>query len=259
MAESLCRRSSGSKNKELDDAFIAWDELCKLQAKHRFRDMRLGCRVVYINLDRDTHRRENFERCAQDANVKVCRMSGIDGATHDFTDAEIALFEKSDFQWQECKGVAACALSHLRAWEAFLFTDDQCWIVCEDDIEVHQCMHDFEYDRLPRTSLTWLYHTRERQETDDNLVPMRTPKWFGQGSAMYALTRSAAAFLIDTVYWEGFFRAVDWVMIDKSSYISSFLHYPICGTLNTRLGSTIEAINMKKDEASCGKEQVVNF
>ena len=94
MAESLCRRSSGSKNKELDDAFIAWDELCKLQAKHRFRDMRLGCRVVYINLDRDTHRRENFERCAQEAHVKVCRMPGVDGSTHNFTEAEIALFEK---------------------------------------------------------------------------------------------------------------------------------------------------------------------
>ena len=105
----------------------------------------------------------------------------------------------------EKKGVAACALSHLRVWEAFLFTGDEYWIVSEDDVEVLECIRKFEYAHLPKGSLTWLYHRCVPQGVNEKLVPMRTPTWFDQGSTMYGLDRSGAVFLKDTVYWHRFF------------------------------------------------------
>ena len=104
MAEELLQKRSGSEDKEIYEAFLVWEELCKLQARRRHQDFRLSCRIVYINLDRDTHRRENFERCAQDARVKNYRMPGIDGSAHTFTEAEIALLQKKGFSMARMQG-----------------------------------------------------------------------------------------------------------------------------------------------------------
>ena len=70
----------------------------------------------WINLDQDTNRKQYMERILSENNIKNIRISAILGGLHKI-DKELA-----------------CTHSHLKAIRAFISSNEEIGIICEDDL-----------------------------------------------------------------------------------------------------------------------------
>lgn len=149
---------------------------------------------LYINLDRHTERRRDFERRHRDA-MQVCvfeRVPAVDGRLH-FAPSEDALK----------RGEKGCIASHRQAWTHIHDAGKAFGVVLEDDAKLddrYTAMSDTLMDEaaqvcarplvfLDRT--TWTDTSRE-PAVSDHLHRVTEPS---HGTHAYALARETAEFL----------------------------------------------------------------
>lgn len=130
--------------KEKVEANRRWVEGMSWQEQSRkFLNHVLGfsaIRMHYINLARREDRRRFFlEQCAAQGipEAWVCRFEAVDGSTHVLSAEEQRLFSRCDFLgFPSVRSIIGNQLSHFRIAEreAQRLADDECCVVCQDDI-----------------------------------------------------------------------------------------------------------------------------
>ena len=117
---------------------MSWQEQSK-----KFLNHVLGfsaIRMHYINLARREDRRGFFlEQCVEQGIPKdwVCRFEAVDGSTHVLSAEEKVLFSRCDYLgFPSVRSIIGNQLSHFRIAEreAQRLADDECCVVCQDDI-----------------------------------------------------------------------------------------------------------------------------
>ncbi|MGK0188053.1 MAG: glycosyl transferase family 25 [Verrucomicrobiales bacterium] len=92
-------------------------------------------RAYIINLDSEKERWAFTEEMFAQTNFEVCRIPGVDGRQLEFPMEE---YSEGLYRWFHGRstnpGHVGCYLSHVKAIEAFLETDDQHALIGEDDV-----------------------------------------------------------------------------------------------------------------------------
>ena len=88
--------------------------------------------ILWLNLDRDTHRREYMETQFNYWEIENhTRISGFDGR-----DDDVALHLKGRFPEQMTQNETGCVLSHLKAIKYFYEETNLPYVlICEDDVD----------------------------------------------------------------------------------------------------------------------------
>ncbi|MCI6982547.1 MAG: glycosyltransferase family 25 protein [Akkermansia muciniphila] len=95
----------------------------------------LGVILYYINLDRDTARRDDMEQQAREQGVVLHRIPGVFGA--DLKPEDLRSYDDKRRKRLSTaslgKGELGCLLSHVKAINAFLASDAEYAVIFEDD------------------------------------------------------------------------------------------------------------------------------
>jgi GR25 family glycosyltransferase involved in LPS biosynthesis len=152
-----------------------------------------------INLDVAKERWNFVESSVAALGFQVERISAVDGRTLSSKEIEsvtnVELY-KFFFKMYPEEGTIGCALSHEKAWRAFLESDNEFALICEDDIQ-------FDSKKL-REVIDFVLRERESWnivnfETKHDGFPQRISKYFqGQSLVVYlANVTHAGCYLID--------------------------------------------------------------
>lgn len=121
--------------------------------------MNLGVDGIYaITLDRLDIRKKHIVDLSNKLNVDFNIISGIDAEMHetDFIDSYIkdGFFDPNGMF---STGIICCALSHRKAWKAFLDSDNEIGLFLEDDVIVtdHIYKYDFSSIREQLSNIDW--------------------------------------------------------------------------------------------------------
>lgn len=125
-----------------------------------------GIPVFVINLDRRTDRLASIKQRLEAEGLEWFRIAAVDGQKISSSILEEVYSEVSK-EYPPTIGEMACALSHRKAWEAFLESDRQALCVAEDDI-----LFTPEFSSLLTTS-DWVTSDLGIIKLDDNGSPKR--------------------------------------------------------------------------------------
>ena len=177
----------------------------------------LGVILYYINLDRDTARRDDMEQQAREQGVVLHRIPGVFGAA--LTPEDISAYDdKRRRQMMPVPigmGEQGCLLSHLKAMKALLETDAKYAVIFEDDAVILPGFADNLRYIIEHTSgwgFVKLYSEPTKMfETPKNPENARVKLAFHKklpwGAVAYMLTRETAKKLLDLFnksYWLAF-------------------------------------------------------
>ncbi len=160
----------------------------------------------FLNLDRSSERLERFLESFTPLGLNLIRVSAVSGDSIEFPHPEY-----SEQGYRLCHGKrtipneVGCYFSHLKALRAFLDTDQEHALICEDDVSAQPDLIDVLHDalryrkywdilrlnglRVPvQVSIATLSDERHRLT-----VPLT---WYG-GTGAYMLNRKAAERLIE--------------------------------------------------------------
>lgn len=92
-------------------------------------------RCYVLNLDRSPERWTRFNESFSRSGLDVVRVPAVDGQTIDLSDPKISHWKSRLFHGARVNGyLVGCSLSHFKAMERFLETDDEHAMICEDDV-----------------------------------------------------------------------------------------------------------------------------
>jgi GR25 family glycosyltransferase involved in LPS biosynthesis len=99
--------------------------------------------VHYINMDRRTDRKEAVEKEFKREHLEANRYAAFDGTTIKGGDPICEMFKGNKFNYRG--GVMGAALSHIGLWRNLVASDDECFLIFEDDIKLKEnfsaCYH----------------------------------------------------------------------------------------------------------------------
>jgi len=90
----------------------------------------------YINMDRRKDRKEKVEKEFIRENFECKRYSAFDGSTITKNDKVCDLFEGNKFNYR--RGIMGAALSHIGLWKKLVESDDDYFLIFEDDITLKE-------------------------------------------------------------------------------------------------------------------------
>lgn len=174
----------------------------------------LGVILYYINLDRDTARRDDMEQQAREQGVVLHRIPGVFGAA--LTPEDISAYDDKRRRKLSTAslgpGEHGCLLSHVKFFKTFLESDAKYAVILEDDaIILPGFVNKLRYiiEHTSGWGYVKLYSEPTRMyETDINpegaMVKLAFHKKLPWGTVGYMLTRSAAQKLYNLFtksYW----------------------------------------------------------
>jgi glycosyl transferase, family 25 len=103
-----------------------------------FSSLQKKISIYIVNLDRCPERYEFVLKSALGTNLNIERISAIDGSQTSWSDMtdflDITAYRKAFGGKEPGRGTIACALSHLKAWNAFLQGPFEHALILEDDV-----------------------------------------------------------------------------------------------------------------------------
>ena len=124
--------------------------------------MYLGADSVYaITLDRNKQRKKHIQTLSKELDLNINIIQGIDNKdviplTDEFIETNIGEWFFDPAGWYSV-GIRCCALSHRKAWKAFLDSGDEVGLFLEDDamptFDIHS--YDFNAVRHELNTLDW--------------------------------------------------------------------------------------------------------
>ena len=124
--------------------------------------MYLGADSVYaITLDRNKQRKKHIQTLSKELDLNINIIQGIDNKdviplTDEFIKTNIGEWFFDPAGWYSV-GIICCALSHRKAWKAFLDSGDEVGLFLEDDamptFDIH--LYDFNAVRHELNTLDW--------------------------------------------------------------------------------------------------------
>lgn len=115
-----------------------------VQVKRAKRGLKMIRYVV--NLDRSTDRWERASRIFKNLNIDIERISAVDGRKMSQLELQALRPEFKDRHFwlkEMTPGEIGCYLSHIKAWETFLKTNEKWALIMEDDMELYENAKDF--------------------------------------------------------------------------------------------------------------------
>lgn len=178
----------------------------------------LGVKIYYLNLDRDTVRRNDMEQQAREQGVVLHRVPGILGT--DLTDKDLTSYDSArrmrSMPTQIGAGEQGCIMSHLKAMKTFLASDAKYAVILEDDAVILPGFTEKLRYIIEHTS-GWGYvkfysEPTKMFETPRNpegaKVKLAFHKKLPWGAVGYMLTRDAAQKLLK-LFEKGYWLAFD--------------------------------------------------
>ena len=210
--------------------------------------------IVYINLDRRTDRHQHMRKQLHNFNVKIERMSAVDGRELDFENISKTLvkatsiknvYENKKYPYMTRGGIG-CALSHYNVYKRVVntFDDNRRVLILEDDVWFDENFMEKSREmlgRLPEYDMLYMGYTHVTKiyEYNEYFVPKTVYGLFG-----YVINKKAAknlmsmfplTYQIDTDIFDTFPK-MKTIALNKP-LISSML------SDNNVLGTDIQIIN----------------
>lgn len=186
--------------------------------------------VHVINLDRSVDRKRNVENSAKKNNITINFFSAIDGYQHKLTNVERNFFRGSDFRIEK-KGVVGCALSHYYLWKDLLRSNDEWFIICEDDVVFNSGFNtnlDILLRQAKQNNYDVIFAYSSERENIRKITRLDSSRWFGGGASCYLINRNALEYLTQSIENGGITGAIDWYIYDQCHDISiGYLSSPI--------------------------------
>tara|TARA_Y100000746_G_scaffold127770_1_gene109369 strand:- start:2979 stop:3662 length:684 start_codon:yes stop_codon:yes gene_type:complete len=185
-------------------------------------------KIYVINMDRSEDR---WKRWQNEKRVQIQRIRAVDGK-RELRPSDAHYFRNADYRRPAVKG---CALSHLKAMKTAISNEESYAIICEDDVIMEDCVN--ERIQLVKRSLPndWkiVFFTREKNDSSfPYSIAKKKSSWNFSGATMYMISSAAMHAYIQKVENHGFYRALDWDLIDF--FPNHFLHpvgaYTLDGT-----------------------------
>lgn len=177
-----------------------------------------GIVLYYLNLDRDTMRRDDMEQQAREQGVVLHRIPGILGS--ELEDGDLTSYEAARrlriMPTPLGAGEHGCILSHLKAMKTFLATNAEYAVILEDDaVILPGLMDNLRY--LTAHTSGWGFVKLYSEPTtmfespknpEDAKVKLAFHKKLPWGAVAYLLTRSTAQKIIE-LFERGYWLAFD--------------------------------------------------
>ena len=162
-----------------------------------------------INLERRPDRKKNMETRFTNDGIDATFVQAVDGKELEWTSELQHLFRNNNFRSQ--RGVIGCALSHYKLWKQLVDSDQDSYLIFEDDVEfadnfkeklVHAYaqVENINFDIL---YLAFVIYNDRREPIKDILWNDNFPKvtpfdndFYGAGNGSYIITKSGAKKLL---------------------------------------------------------------
>ncbi len=207
-----------------------------------------------INLDRAPERWEHMEKAFTEAGLPHLRVPAIDGnqlafPCADFDEKKFRRFHGRDINIYE----VACYLSHLKAINLFLESDDEFAMICEDDLFLKQGCKEVVETALASSSLWNILRLTGLREGKACQVQQLTAHYFLtlhlsrlKGAGAYLIDRKAASVLVKELIpmWLPWDHAIDreWIFGLRALAVAPF---PISQT-DEKFESAIQKMSQPK-------------
>lgn len=185
-------------------------------------------KTFVVNMDRRADRWESFMQKAELIGLKnYTRFAAIDGNTLTSTRQLRRLFDPNDYHWT--RGVIGCALSHMKLWIELLHSDDEAYIILEDDIRFDKdYCNKVKLARASNTNWDVIFLGTSRRQQQVASAPMKIVrknlaecfKYTFGGTIGYIIKKTAVPKLLDFVNYHGMIHAIDTMML-KSANITN--------------------------------------
>ncbi len=172
-----------------------------------------------INLDRVPERWAHMSKAFVEQGIPICRVSAIDG--NQLT-LPCANFDEKKFRWCHGRGIniyeVACYLSHLKAMQLFLESNDEIAMICEDDLFLKTESKEVLEKALAFSSLWNILRLTGLSEGNAYRIQELSPSYFLtlhlgrlKGAGAYLIDRKAASILVQELLpmWLPWDHAID--------------------------------------------------
>ena len=186
-----------------------------------------GKNMKIVNLKRRTDRKETMTALFKDIEFADYEfVEAVDGKQLKPTTALKTVFEGNDFGSNV--GFIGCALSHYNLWKALLASNDEYYVIFEDDVTlVPKFKEKFEslkkndaFKKCDYLLLGYSMFSANREETKDvyvkessvlEIMPLQSDLYVG-GTFAYSINRNGAQILVDYIAKNGIKHGIDYVV-----------------------------------------------
>ena len=187
--------------------------------------------IKVINLANRTDRLQNITEKLKNENLSFQRYEAVDGKNLTLNSEILQLFKDNDFGYR--RGVIGCALSHYYLWKQLLESNDNYYVVIEDDASFCKNFSN-KLDQIVKQcyNLVFMgYHTREVNKNMEESETLSTQKLrtdiFIGGTHCYYITKEAAGSLIDFIEINGIKHGIDYLMVKVQKIITVYETVPL--------------------------------
>ena len=163
-----------------------------------------------VNLERRPDRKAWINGVKQDIPLEF--VSAVDGKDLILTKEIYNLFQKNDFNWR--RSVIGCSLSHIKLWKELVASDDEYYVVIEDDTDFisdfmkrfNYCLEQIKKDKIPFVFLGYFEYIRFALENFDTSCYPKLEiinKQTGGGTGGYMISKEGAKSILKWLYENG--------------------------------------------------------
>jgi GR25 family glycosyltransferase involved in LPS biosynthesis len=186
--------------------------------------------IRIINLETDIEKRQNITSQFNKYDINYEFRTGIDGLKYKLSTNDLEYLKDVDYNIHTKKGVVGCHLAHIKLLEELCNSEEEYFIVGEDDIiiiepEIKTIINDLLTKiNLNDYSIIYLCSGKTKPDTQHivslndtyNLYDCKN-RWFDQGNLLYLITKHGARDLLNKYYNYKCKRAIDMFYIDQSN------------------------------------------
>jgi GR25 family glycosyltransferase involved in LPS biosynthesis len=183
-------------------------------------------KIQIINLKRREDRKENISKLLDSNNITNYQFfEAVDGNSLELNEDIARMFQGNDFGSRTA--TIGCALSHIKLWTQLVCSDDDYYLVMEDDITFSSHYDDkketldrvVQYiDNHKEVDMMFLgYHMFKHiqedrhKQTDDMMITLEKDKYIG-GFFSYIVTKQGAAKILQYITKNGVKHGIDYVV-----------------------------------------------
>lgn len=190
-------------------------------------DINSNLNIKVINLENRLDRLKNVSDQLDVEKLKFDRVTATDGKTLKLTPELLSMFKNNDFNYR--RGIIGCALSHYYLWKQLTESDDNYYLIMEDDVTICKDFGRKVFDLIKKKDYDLLflgYHMHDHNRKirveynlnnnihldNDVVVDKLKQDLYIGGTHCYIITKEGAQALIDFIDVNGIKHGIDYLM-----------------------------------------------
>ena len=194
--------------------------------------------IKVINLKRRPDRKEKIISFLEKENLPYKIIEAVDGRELNEKDKLLEMFVGNDFNSR--KGMIGCALSHYKLWKELTESNDQYWIIMEDDAVLCKNFKKIILNNIKKIKFNdiiffgYLMTNTNKQKNIDkyynnlgiiDIQPIDKDLFIG-GTHCYSITKKAAFLLLDFIDMHGIQYGIDFLMVKIQEIVPVYESIP---------------------------------